>query len=356
MMREVLTRRFARLMKEEAEEPDNGKWQRPDLVLIDGGPGQLSVACQVFADLGVEDVALVGISKGPDRDAGREHFYLPGKEPFRLDPKSPVLYYLQRLRDEAHRFVIGGHRKKRSAAIGANPLDEIAGVGAGRKRALLQHFGSARAVAGGQPGRPVSGGWGERDTGQENIRFLPSGRMTLRHGGVLNCTRPCSPCPTPSPSCASCWCRFLSSPMSCPAKWRGWWPLWFSCWPASATGWTVLPPASSRPGSEFGRMLDPIADKVLVAVALMMLVAEGTFRQFNPATGDTAFSLLRLVPALIILSREILVSGMREFLAGTRVSVPVTAMAKFKTAVQMVAIGAMILTPLADVLCRASRR
>ena len=151
-------------------------------MLIDGGPGQLSIACQVFADLGVEDVALVGISKGPDRDAGREHFYLPGKEPFRLDPKSPVLYYLQRLRDEAHRFAIGGHRKKRSAAIGANPLDEIAGVGAGRKRALLQHFGSARAVAGGQPGRPVSGGWGERDTGQENLRFLPSRRMTCPYG------------------------------------------------------------------------------------------------------------------------------------------------------------------------------
>jgi excinuclease ABC subunit C len=150
MMREVLTRRFSRMVKEEADasNADNAQWKRPDLVLVDGGPGQLSVACQVFADLGVEDVSLAAISKGPDRDAGREHFYLPGKEPFRLDSKSPVLYYLQRLRDEAHRFVIGGHRKKRSAAIGANPLDEIAGVGAGRKRALLQHFGSARAVAG----------------------------------------------------------------------------------------------------------------------------------------------------------------------------------------------------------------
>jgi excinuclease ABC subunit C len=147
MMREVLTRRFARMVKEEAEQPDNTRWKRPDLVLIDGGPGQLAVACQVFADLGVEDVAMVGISKGPDRDAGREHFYLPGKDPFRLESKSPVLYYLQRLRDEAHRFVIGGHRKKRSAAIGANPLDEIAGVGANRKRALLQHFGSARAIS-----------------------------------------------------------------------------------------------------------------------------------------------------------------------------------------------------------------
>ena len=147
MMREVLSRRFARMVKEEAEDTPDTRWKRPDLVLIDGGPGQLSIACQVFADLGVEDVALVGISKGPDRDAGREHFYMPGKEPFRLDLKSPVLYYLQRLRDEAHRFVIGGHRKKRSAAIGVNPLDEIAGVGAGRKRALLQHFGSAKAVS-----------------------------------------------------------------------------------------------------------------------------------------------------------------------------------------------------------------
>ncbi len=145
MMREVLSRRFARLVKEEGD-PDS-KFKRPDLVLIDGGPGQLGIACQVFADLGVEDVALASISKGPDRDAGREHFYLPGKEPFRLDPKSPVLYYLQRLRDEAHRFAIGSHRKKRAKAIGANPLDEVAGIGAARKRALLQHFGSARAVA-----------------------------------------------------------------------------------------------------------------------------------------------------------------------------------------------------------------
>jgi excinuclease ABC subunit C len=146
MMREVLTRRFSRLIKENEADEAKAKW--PNVVLIDGGPGQLAIACQVFADLGVEDVALVGISKGPDRDAGREHFYLPKREPFRLDPKSPVLYYLQRLRDEAHRFAIGSHRKKRSKAIGANPLDEIAGVGPSRKRALLQHFGSARAVAG----------------------------------------------------------------------------------------------------------------------------------------------------------------------------------------------------------------
>jgi excinuclease ABC subunit C len=144
MMREVLTRRFARLMKED----EDAKAKRPDLVLIDGGPGQLAIAEQVFADLGVEDVALAAISKGAEREAGYEHFHQPGKPPFRLDQKSPVLYYLQRLRDEAHRFAIGSHRKKRSKAIGANPLDEIAGIGAARKRALLQHFGSARGVAG----------------------------------------------------------------------------------------------------------------------------------------------------------------------------------------------------------------
>jgi excinuclease ABC subunit C len=144
MMREVLTRRFSRLVRE--AEDTRARW--PDLVLIDGGPGQLAVAQSVLEDLGVEDVVLVGVAKGPDRDAGREHFHMNDREPFRLDPKSPVLYYLQRLRDEAHRFAIGSHRKKRAKALGANPLDEIAGVGAARKRALLQHFGSARSVAG----------------------------------------------------------------------------------------------------------------------------------------------------------------------------------------------------------------
>lgn len=146
MMREVLTRRFSRLVKESETDEARAKW--PDLVLIDGGPGQLAVAKGVLDDLAVQDVVLAGISKGPDRDAGREHFYMKDRAPFRLDPKSPVLYYLQRLRDEAHRFAIGSHRKKRSKAIGVNPLDEITGVGASRKRALLTHFGSARAIAG----------------------------------------------------------------------------------------------------------------------------------------------------------------------------------------------------------------
>jgi excinuclease ABC subunit C len=144
MMREVLTRRFARALKEDPER-ERGTW--PDLVLIDGGAGQLAVACDVFADLGISDVAVVGIAKGPERDAGRERFFLPGREPFSLEPKDPVLYFLQRLRDEAHRFAIGAHRAKRSRQIAQSPLDEIPGIGARRKRALLMHFGSARAVA-----------------------------------------------------------------------------------------------------------------------------------------------------------------------------------------------------------------
>ena len=121
---------------------------RPDLVLIDGGLGQLGVAQQVLESLGIEGVALIGVAKGPDRDAGREHFHISGRDrPMMLEPRDPVLYFVQRLRDEAHRFVIGTHRAKRSKAIGANPLDEIAGIGQVRKRALLKHFGSAKAVS-----------------------------------------------------------------------------------------------------------------------------------------------------------------------------------------------------------------
>src|SRR5215468_8457305 len=144
MMREVLLRRFGRALKEDPER-DRGAW--PDLILIDGGQGQLNVAQRVFEELGVADVAVVGIAKGPDRNAGRERFFVPGRSPFSLDPRDPVLYFLQRLRDEVHRFAIGTHRAKRTKALGRSPLDEIAGVGARRKQALLHHFGSARAVA-----------------------------------------------------------------------------------------------------------------------------------------------------------------------------------------------------------------
>jgi excinuclease ABC subunit C len=144
MMKEVLRRRFARLVKEE----EAGEAAvRPDLVLIDGGAGQLAAAMEIMADLGVDDIAVVGVAKGPDRDAGLERFFMPGKTPFMLEPKSPVLYYLQRLRDEAHRFAIGSHRTRRAADMKKNPLDEIDGVGPGRKRALLHAFGSARGVS-----------------------------------------------------------------------------------------------------------------------------------------------------------------------------------------------------------------
>ena len=145
MMREVLTRRFGRLVK---EDPERSRGQWPDLVLIDGGAGQLSSAEQVLAELGIEDLAIVAIAKGPDRNAGRERFFMPGRAPFTLDPRGAVMYYLQRLRDEVHRFAIGTHRQKRAGAMSRSQLDEVPGIGPSRKKALLQHFGSARQVAG----------------------------------------------------------------------------------------------------------------------------------------------------------------------------------------------------------------
>ncbi len=191
MMREVLTRRFKRLLKEHGDDnesdgapereparvpdhldieadfigprlennhdkldeppeptepPEASPW--PDIVFVDGGLGQLSVAREVLAELGISRVKLIGVAKGPDRDAGREHFHIPGRaRSLMLEPKDPVLYFVQRLRDEAHRFAIGTHRNKRSKALTANPLDEIPGIGPTRKRALLQHFGSAKAAS-----------------------------------------------------------------------------------------------------------------------------------------------------------------------------------------------------------------
>ncbi|MCC6718202.1 MAG: excinuclease ABC subunit UvrC [Acetobacteraceae bacterium] len=143
MMREVLTRRFGRALKEE-EAGIATDW--PDLVLIDGGQGQLSAAQAILDELGIDDIALVGIAKGPDRDAGREWFHRTGQPPFQLPPRDPVLYFLQRLRDEAHRFAITTHRAGRSKALVTSELDEIPGIGPGRKRALLNYFGSARGV------------------------------------------------------------------------------------------------------------------------------------------------------------------------------------------------------------------
>ena len=144
MMKEVLTRRFTRLLK---EDPDRESEAWPDLLLIDGGAGQVSAVDSILADLGVEDIPIIGVAKGVDRDHGKEEFHRPGRAPFALRMNDPVLYFVQRLRDEAHRWAIGTHRAKRAKSVMANPLDEIAGIGAARKRALLAHFGSAKAVS-----------------------------------------------------------------------------------------------------------------------------------------------------------------------------------------------------------------
>ncbi len=156
MMREVLRRRFSRLLKETEEtpilkadgEPDLDVFpNRPDLILIDGGLGQFNATKQILGELGVTDVAIVGIAKGRDRDAGREMFFVEGKEPFRLSPRDPALYFTQRLRDEAHRFAIGTHRARRKKDFTKSPLDDIAGIGPTRKRALLLAFGTAKALS-----------------------------------------------------------------------------------------------------------------------------------------------------------------------------------------------------------------
>jgi excinuclease ABC subunit C len=153
MMREVMRRRFGRLLKETGPRPVPGgeatdalgPW--PDLLLVDGGKGQLAAVAEVLAELGVEGLPVVSVAKGRDRDLGRETFFMAGREPFMLPHRDPVLYFIQRMRDEAHRFAIGSHRTRRKKEMQANPLDEIAGVGPSRKRALLRHFGTAKAVS-----------------------------------------------------------------------------------------------------------------------------------------------------------------------------------------------------------------
>jgi len=144
MMKEVLNRRFSRLLK---EDPDRDKGLWPDLLLIDGGAGQVSAVAEIMQEHGVQDIPMVGVAKGVDRDHGKEEFYRTGETAFALQRNDPVLYFIQRMRDEAHRFAIGTHRAKRAKAMSATPLDEVPGVGASRKRALLAHFGSAKAVS-----------------------------------------------------------------------------------------------------------------------------------------------------------------------------------------------------------------
>ena len=144
MMKEVLSRRFKRLLK---DDPDRDKALWPDLLLIDGGAGQVSAVAEIMSDFGINDLPMIGVAKGVDRDHGKEEFHRIGQRPFALRHNDPVLYFIQRLRDEAHRFAIGTHRAKRAKTITATPLDEVPGVGAGRKKALLSHFGSAKAVS-----------------------------------------------------------------------------------------------------------------------------------------------------------------------------------------------------------------
>jgi excinuclease ABC subunit C len=176
MMREMLERRFSRSLKEQVPGEPPADW--PDLLLIDGGAGQLSAVRDVLADLGVHDIKVVAIAKGPDRDAGREWLHMDGMAPFQLPPRDPVLYFLQRLRDEAHRFAITTHRAGRSKAIRQSELDEIEGIGSSRKRALLNHFGSARGVKmAGLPDLEAAPGISRQTARRVYAHFHPGVRM-----------------------------------------------------------------------------------------------------------------------------------------------------------------------------------
>jgi hypothetical protein len=251
-------------------------------VLIDGGQGQLEVARQVLSELGLEDIAIVGIAKGPDRDAGRERFFMPGRPPFSLEPRDPVLYFLQRLRDEAHRFAIGTHRTRRAADITKSRLDEVPGIGAGRKRALLHHFGSARASP--SPPWRTSRRWRASPTPLPRKSMTTSGAVAKKGGHVQ------SPQPADAvanrciPLVVACfwldhgWAQWVSASLFAIACITDWFDGYFA--------------RRYHQISRFGRFLDPIADKLLVAAALVMLVDSGTLKGLN------------VLAALIILARE----------------------------------------------------
>jgi excinuclease ABC subunit C len=179
MMKEVLTRRFQRLLK---EDPDRETEAWPDLLLIDGGAGQVSAVKEIMDDLGVEDVPFIGVAKGIDRDQGKEEFHRPGSRPFALGRNDPVLYFVQRMRDEAHRFAIGAHRQKRAKAVSATPLDDIPGVGRDAQTRAPDPFRQRQGGEPRQPRRPQGGGGRQRRAGAEDLRLLPRAGVTRASG------------------------------------------------------------------------------------------------------------------------------------------------------------------------------
>src|SRR4029079_14892988 len=309
MMREMLTRRFSRLAQEKGEV--NG-WAAPDLVLIDGGPGQLGAAYEVLDELGLSEIKIAAVAKGPDRNAGRERSYLKGKGPLLLEPRDPVLYCIQKLRDEAHRFASGAHRAKRKKAITASPLDEVPGIGPARKRALLQHFGSAKAVSragiadlqavGGisaqmaktiydhfHGGATVSG----QDMAEQGLKARRRPR-DQRRGKFVSL-----------PNLLT-YFRILAIPalVACffvAADWGRWTAMWIFIAAGVSDFLDGYLARAWEQQSVIGRMLDPIADKLIVAAALLMLAADQTIAGWSLWAG------------VIILCREMLVSGLREF-------------------------------------------
>ena len=321
---------------------------------------------EIFDGLGLTQVSLLAVAKGPDRDAGRETLFMPDREAIKLEPRDPVLYFIQRLRDEAHRFVIGSHRKLRKKDIREAGLQEIPGIGPSRKRALLHHFGTLKEierasiadlgkVPASAPKAPARfSSFSMRSRGRQGFRIIWSSICTAIHArrtvdlhassgiGKTDEHRHDQGTARRSLSLPNILtyariaaipvvvgCIYAQSIMDGPL-----WLRWVALAVFIAAGVTdYLDGYYARiwdQHSAFGRMLDPIADKLLVASCLLMLAADGIIHGWT------------LWAAIVILCREILVSGLREYLAALRVSVPVTKLAKWKTTVQLVAIGFLI--------------
>jgi CDP-diacylglycerol--glycerol-3-phosphate 3-phosphatidyltransferase len=321
MMREVLDRRFGRALKEDPARAEPG-W--PDLVVIDGGQGQLTAAREIMAGLGLDDIPLVAIAKGVDRDAGREWFHMAGREAFQLPPRDPVLYYLQRLRDEAHRFAINTHRAGRAKALTRSELDDVPGVGPqGEARAAEplrigpRRAQCGRAGPGPMPRRRPRAGPPDSPAFPPWLRASYIGAVPTDLPNLLTLSRIVAiPLLVLLVAIRTPWFDFAASML-------------FSA--AAITDYFDGKIARDRKiVSDFGRMLDPIADKLLVGAALMLLA------------GFERLPHWALLPAIVIMLREILVSGLREYLAGLNVGLPVTSLAKWKTGFQMGALGTLL--------------
>ena len=311
MMKEVLFRRFSKAIKEKS-----GSLTLPDLIIIDGGKGQYSVSREVLNELGLHDLPILAVAKGKKRNAGEEKIYHKGKE-FVLSRNNPLLFFIQRLRDEAHRFAISTHRAKRKKNLSRSLLDQIQGIGKQRKRALLNHFGSARSVESASLDDLKSVEGIEDSIAKKIYNYFHSKTMKIKIPNILTIG------------------RIIIVPIFVftfflPGFFGDLIPFFLFVIASFTDFLDGLLARLYKEESKLGELLDPIADKILIAAALILLVMNGTIKNYE------------VIAAIIILTREILISGLREFLANVSVKMPVSSLAKVKTFTQILAISILL--------------